>query len=478
MKDQLDVKNQHFLQNLFQPQSIAVVGASASRGSGHDFIRHLQGFGFAGPIYAIHPEGKAVRGVPCYPTISSVPQDIDYVIFAVPAHTVPEIMAECVTKNVKLAHLFTARLSETGVSELVDLEQRIVQVARSGGIRILGSNGMGLYDPGHGMSFKANFPKESGNVAFLSQSGGNTGEFVYRAGLRGIRFSKVISYGNACDLNEKDYLEYFLGDADTEIITVYLEGIRSAGTEFVQILKEVAAKKPVVILKGGLTPDGAKSTYSHTGSLAGNPEVWRALLHQSGVIQVESLEELEDMVVGLTMLRGLSGSRVGMYAGGGGGMVAAADIFHRYGISLPDLSQENMDELKELIPATWMMMRNPVDVSAMGSPKAGVRLREMLFENANYDLVINDMGIDWGLDEERGLESAYENVRRLLELQASTERSLAIILRSSDAGEPWRQLAVNAIRKHFADRGIATYATLGRAAWTINKLTNYHDPRS
>ena len=134
-------------------------------------------------------------------------------------------------------------------------------------------------------------------------------------------------------------------------------------------------------MKGGLTPDGAKSTYSHTGSLAGNPEVWRALLHQSGVIQVESLEELEDMVVGLTMLRGLSGSRVGMYAGGGGGMVAAADIFHRYGISLPDLSQENMDELKELIPATWMMMRNPVDVSAMGSPKAGVRLREMLFEN-------------------------------------------------------------------------------------------------
>lgn len=478
MEEQFDVTNPHFLENLFQPKSVAVVGASSTRGSGHDFIRHLQGFGFPGPIYAIHPEGKAVRGVPGYSNIASVPGDIDYVIFAVPAHTVPDIMEECVKKNVKLAHLFTARLSETGVPELADLEERIVKIARSGGIRILGSNGMGLYDPDHGMSFKANFPKESGNVAFLSQSGGNTGEFVYRAGLRGIRFSKVISYGNACDLNEKDYLEYFLEDPNTEIVTVYLEGIRSSGTEFIHILREVASMKPVVVLKGGLTPDGAKSTYSHTGSLAGNPEVWRALLHQAGAIQVETLEEMEDMVVGLTMLKGLSGTRVGMYAGGGGGMVAAADTFYRYGISLPDLSKDNIDELKALIPGTWMMMRNPVDVSAMGSQRAGVRLREMLFENSDYDLVISDMGIDWAFDEERGVGGVYENVRRLLDLQSSTQRPLAVIIRSSDADEPWRQLAVNRIRQQFADTRIATYATLSRAAWTISRLMSYKDPRS
>ena len=478
MEEQFDVTNPHFLENLFQPKSVAVVGASSTRGSGHDFIRHLQGFGFPGPIYAIHPEGKAVRGVPGYSNIASVPGDIDYVIFAVPAHTVPDIMEECVKKNVKLAHLFTARLSETGVPELADLEERIVKIARSGGIRILGSNGMGLYDPDHGMSFKANFPKESGNVAFLSQSGGNTGEFVYRAGLRGIRFSKVISYGNACDLNEKDYLEYFLEDPNTEIVTVYLEGIRSSGTEFIHILREVASRKPVVVLKGGLTPDGAKSTYSHTGSLAGNPEVWRALLHQAGAIQVETLEEMEDMVVGLTMLKGLSGTRVGMYAGGGGGMVAAADTFYRYGISLPDLSKDNIDELKALIPGTWMMMRNPVDVSAMGSQRAGVRLREMLFENSDYDLVISDMGIDWAFDEERGVGGVYENVRRLLDLQSSTQRPLAVIIRSSDADEPWRQLAVNRIRQQFADTRIATYATLSRAAWTISRLMSYKDPRS
>ena len=473
MVEQLDARSPHFLESLFRPKSVAVVGASASGNSGHDFIRHLQGFGFPGTIYAIHPDSKAVRGVPCYPNLTAVPDDIDYVIFAVPAQTVPDIMHECVKKNVKLAHLFTARLSETGVPELINLEQRIVEIARAGGIRILGSNGMGLYDPAHGMSFKANFPKEPGKVAFLSQSGGNTGEFVYRAGLRGVRFSKVISYGNACDLNEKDYLEYFLEDPATEIITAYLEGIRSSGQDFIATLKKVASRKPVVILKGGLTPAGARSTYSHTGSLAGNPEVWEALLHQMGVIQVETLEEMEDMVVGLTMLKGLSGTRVGMYAGGGGGMVAAADTFHRYGISLPDLSQDNVNELKELIPGTWMMMRNPVDVSAMGSIRAGIRLREMLFENASYDLVINDMGVDWAFDEERGVAAVFENVGRLIDLQSSTGRLLAVIIRSADADEPWRQGAVNGIRQRFAERKIATFGTLGRVAWTVSKLRAY-----
>ena len=168
MGQKLDAKNPHFLESLFRPRSVAVVGASANRNSGHDFIRHLQGFGFPGRIYAIHPDGKAVRGVPCYPSLTSIPEDIDYVIFAVPAHTVPDIMYECVEKNVKLAHLFTARLSETGVPELIALEEQIVQIARAGGIRILGSNGMGLYDPAHGRSFKANLPKEPGKVAFLS----------------------------------------------------------------------------------------------------------------------------------------------------------------------------------------------------------------------------------------------------------------------------------------------------------------------
>jgi acetyltransferase len=474
MIEQLDAKPPHFLENLFQPRSIAVVGAAASRNSGYDFIRHLQSFGFPGTVYAIHPDGKAVRGVPCYPNLTSVPGDIDYVIFAVPAHTVPDIMHECVEKHVKLAHLFTARLSETGVPELIKLERRIVEIASAGGIRILGSNGMGLYDPAHGMSFKANFPKEPGNVAFLSQSGGNTGEFVYRAGLRGIRFSKVISYGNACDLNEKDYLEYFLEDPATDIITAYLEGIRSLGQDFIATLKRVASRKPVVILKGGLTPAGARSTYSHTASLAGNPEIWKSLLHQTGVIQVETLEEMEDMVVGLAMLKGLSGSRVGMYAGGGGGMVAAADTFYRYGISLPDLSQGNIDELKELIPSTWMMMRNPVDVSAMGSIRAGIRLREMLFENANYDLVINDMSVDWAFDEERGVGAVYESIERLIDLQSSSGRLLAVIIRSADADEPWRQGAVNGVRQRFAERGIATFGTLGRAAWTVSKLRAYH----
>ena len=466
----------HPLEPLFHPRTIAVVGASPEGNAGFDFVRKIQAFGFKGRIYPVNPKASPVLGLPAYAGISAIPDEVDYVIFAVPASAAPEIMEECVAKGVKLAHLFTARLSETGVPELAALERRIVEIARRGGIRILGSNGMGLYYPKEGISFRANYPKEPGDVAFISQSGGNAWEFVYRAALRGLRFSKVISYGNACDLNAADYLDYLAQDPETTIITAYIEGVHE-GRRFVEALKRAAQAKPVIIFKGGRTGAGTRATASHTASLAGDHLVWEGLLRQAGALQAESLEEMEDLATALRFFPRPTGRSVAVFGGGGGGSVAAADACEEAGFSLSHLPGDIVEELKQLIPATWMMMSNPIDGSAIGSPQATVRLQEMVFYHRAYDFIIVDLGVDSGLEEEPGQERFHRTTGAILDLRQQTGRPTAVIVRSADAKEEWRRQAVHRERERLVQGGLPVFPTLGRATRALDRVMRYWEER-
>ena len=466
----------HPLEPLFHPRTIAVVGASPEGNAGYEFVRKIQAYGFKGRIYPVNPKGEPVLGLPGYPSISAIPDEVDFVIFASPAATVPAAMEECAAKGVKLAHLFTARLSETGVPELAALERRIVEIARRGGVRILGSNGMGLYYPKEGISFRANYPKEPGDVAFLSQSGGNAWEFVYRAALRGLRFSKVISYGNACDLNEADYLEYLAEDPETRVITAYIEGVRS-GRRFVEALKRAAQAKPVVILKGGRTGAGARATASHTASLAGDHQVWEGLLRQAGALGAESLEELQDLAVALRFFPKPRGRRVAALGGGGGGSVAAADACDEAGFVLPRLPRDIVEELKQLIPATWMMISNPIDNSAIGNPRATSRLQELAFRHEAFDFVLLELGVDAAYEDDRGVERTHQTVGRLIELQRETGRPTAFIVRSGDAGEEWRRNAVNRDREMLVQAGLPVFPDMRRATRALGRVLRYWEER-
>ncbi len=466
----------HPLEPLLHPRSIAVVGASPDGNAGLEFVRKIQAYGFKGRLYPVNPKGAPVLGLPGYPSIAAIPDEVDFVIFASPAATVPAFMEECVAKGVKLVHLFTARLSETGVAELAALERRIVEVARRGGIRILGSNGMGLYYPKEGISFRANYPKEPGDVAFISQSGGNAWEFVYRAALRGIRFSKVISYGNACDLNEADYLEYFAQDPETRVITAYIEGVRG-GRRFVEALKLAARAKPVVILKGGRTRTGARATASHTASLAGDERVWDGLLRQAGVLGAESLEDLQDLAVALRFFPRPKGWRAAVMGGGGGGSVAAADACDEAGFTIPRLPADVVEELKRLIPATWMMMSNPIDNSAIGNPQATVRLQEVAFRHEAFDLCLVEVGVDSALEEEVGAERFLRSVNTLIELQRETKRPAAVVLRSADAREEWRSQAVNRARERLVQAGLPVFPDMRRATRALGRVLRYWEER-
>lgn len=257
---------------LFHPNSIAVVGVSTDTtrlASGQVFLRALIDAGFKGKIYAVSRERGEIFGFKIHPGINNIPDRVDYVISAIPAQDTPQLIIDCADKGVKAIHMFTAGFSEIADEEGEQLQSQIATMARQRGIPIIGPNCMGLYCPKTGLAFHPDMPKESGPIGFISQSGGNAILAVREAGSRGVYFSKVISYGNACDLNESDFLEYLTHDPETRIIAAYIEGVKD-GARFIEALKQATKVKPVIVYKGGITESGTRAVASHTGVIAGS----------------------------------------------------------------------------------------------------------------------------------------------------------------------------------------------------------------
>ncbi|MFQ5826522.1 MAG: CoA-binding protein, partial [Dehalococcoidia bacterium] len=347
---------------MFYPRSVAVAGASSrpEMTPGKRFVQALLESDYGGGVYPLNSTGGEVLGLRAYTSILDVPEPVDHVICSIPAPRTPQLMRECVAKGVKVVHLFTAGFSETGTEEGRRLEAEIVSLARQGGIRIVGPNGMGLLCPDSGLSFFTTVLARGGPVAFLSQSGGNAQEVIQAGGSRGLGFSKVISYGNAADLNEADFLGYLARDTASEIIAAYIEGVRD-GQRFAQALAEASETKPVIVLKGGRTTAGTRAANSHTGSLAGNSAIWHALCRQTGTMEVQSLDELVDLLVAFMYLSLPQGRRVGVVGMGGGRSVLSSDECESAGLIVPQFSMEVRQSLSEIIPEAGTSVRNPID---------------------------------------------------------------------------------------------------------------------
>ena len=332
----------HPLDFLFHPRSVAVVGISRKRrewNAGKMFLDIYRRSGFSGAVYPVSRSGGEIKGLKCYPSLADVPGPVDYVISSIPATGVLQLMDDAAAKGVRCIHFFTAGFRETGEEDRVELESQVLEKARRAGIRLIGPNCMGLYCPSSGLSFHHGFPREPGPVAFISQSGLNAEDAVNQGALYGVRFSKVISYGNAADLDESDFFDYCTADPETEIIPSYIEGVKDGG-RFVRALKAASAAKPTIILKGGLTSAGSRAARSHTGSLAGSPQVWDALCRQCGALSVDSLDELIDMAITFRFLKRPAGRGLAVIVIGGGASVLAADDAEKLGLSMPPLSEE------------------------------------------------------------------------------------------------------------------------------------------
>ncbi len=351
---------------LFHPKNIAVVGASPKSdplmmNQGNNYIKGSIEQNFSGKIFPVHPKAKAILGYQAFPRVRDIPDPVDLVIFTVPAEASIEVMKDCVDKGVKFVHLYTAGFGESGREAFVKIEKELIDLARKNGIRIVGPNCMGIYCPEGGLAFQPFFPATPGPVGFFSQSGQMAGMFVMNAAAQGLRFSKVVSFGNARDLKAHDFLNYLGQDEKTKVIGSYLEGLED-GRAFIEAAQKVTKEKPLVIFKGGMTEGGSRAAMSHTAAIAGSSRIWQALCRQTGIISVTSLDELVFTLSGLQRLPLPKGKNVVILGGAGGGSVTMTDQAEADGLKVPQLSDRTIRQLESIVPPQGTSVKNPLDV--------------------------------------------------------------------------------------------------------------------
>lgn len=354
------------LDALFNPKSLAIVGLPRGRKMGKLFLVGLLDQGFAGKIYPVNPDAGEIDGLKAYPSVSEIPDQVDLAIILVPHTSALEVVKDCAAKGLKGAVIFTAGYKETGTAEGRALEDELTRIARSSGMRILGPNCMGLYCPKSGLSFFPELARKPGPVGFVSHSGSLANILGRIAPKKGIRFSKVASLGNECDLNSADLIAYLGNDADTQVIGAYLEGIKD-GEYLFEALKSASRQKPVILWKVGLTPEGSRAAMSHTGALTGAREIWKAVVRQTGAVPVVGFEPLVDLLMGFSMLPRQLGDRIAILSGPGGLAVSAAEACATGGLRLAKLSPQTVERLSEFVAPTGTSLANPVDVGLTGA---------------------------------------------------------------------------------------------------------------
>jgi len=471
------------LETAFHPRSIAVVGASGNLSSmGHRFVLHLVNYGYRGRIYPVTPHWSEVLGFKAYAALKDIPGPVDYVICCLPASKVPALLTECPQKGVKVVHLFTARFSETGREDAAKLEIELLRQAREVDIRLLGPNCIGIYYPKEGISFGYDFPTEPGKVGMVLQSGGAATEFVHYASLRGIRFSKVISYGNALDLNEADFLEYLCQDHETEIIASYIEGIKD-GRRFLSALSRAALSKPVIILKAGRGSAGARAAASHTAALAGSLRTWETAIRQAGAIQARTLEEMMDLVVSFYFLPPILGTRVGIAGGGGGTSVLSADQWEEAGFSVVPLPPQIEEEIKKTLPELWWgWIGNPVDVSIfpaeLFATNPGGNILGMMAQSPHFDLLIANITVGGPFSPTEFAAIVKREVEDIIDIKRKGTKPLAVVLNGGTLDIKdfddlrWRCLAEQ--KANLIAAKIPVYSSAGQAANALIRLVNYY----
>ena len=372
------------LDYLFNPRSVAVIGASNRLGKwGFIILARLLASRSRKAIYAVNNRENEVLGLKAYRNVTDVPGPVDLAVITVPFRGILEVMHDCVRKGVKVAIIISSGFAEIG-GEGARLEQEVVEIARRGGMRVVGPNCLGHIDTHSNVRTVAFLPgMKKGDVALISQSGNSSQSVTNYGGQMGIGFSKFVSTGNEADLHFEDYIEYLGDDDRTKVILGYVEGFRE-GRRFFELAKEITRKKPIVILKGGRTDVGIRAAQSHTAALAGSEEVFDAAFKQCGVIRVDELSELVDVAVALLGQPLPRGRRVGILAMGGGMAVMTADAARRAGLEVPPLTPATMKKLDLLMSVRWSR-GNPVDP---GGDLVSYHALWPMLEDRNIDSII------------------------------------------------------------------------------------------
>ena len=377
-------------QNIFlSPHSIAVIGASEKPGVGRAIFSNIIN-GYKGKVYPVTPSSTTVFGIKAHKSVVDIPENVDLAVVATPNRSVPTVMEELGKKNVKGTIIVSAGFKEVD-EQGARLEKEVGAIGRKYGTRIIGPNCLGIMSLSEHNMMNATFLKitpKHGNIALISQSGAICAATVEDAMAQGIGFSKVISMGNKVDMDENDVLELLAEDEETRVIVMYLEDIHD-GRRFMKIAKKITKKnkKPIVVQKAGRTPEGAKAAMSHTGALMGADEIYDALFTQSGVIRVDTMQQLFELSTAFSKQPlPVSSSGVAIVSNAGGPAIISTDACSRFGLRMADISSSR-EKISKIIPPHGSS-RNPVDIVGDADFKRFENVLTELLSNSNVGSVV------------------------------------------------------------------------------------------
>jgi acyl-CoA synthetase (NDP forming) len=454
------------IRGIIHARSLAIVGASDKPGKFGTLLTASQlAMGFDGPVYLVNPGGGEILGRKVYPDLGSLPEAPELVSIAVPAHRSMPILRECAGLGVKGVVMVASGFREAG-EDGRRLEQEAIRTARRGGFRIIGPNCFGIYNPRTRLTLTPghDFSTVSGDIAFISQSGGYSAHVARLGKSLDLSFRAVISYGNGSDLDERHFLRYFGQDNGTGIVAGYLEGTRD-GRGFLEALTDAAERKPVVLWKVGRGEASQRVVSSHTGSMAGAHPIWNAALSRRGVIQVSGVDELGDVLVALKHLGPDPGRRV-MFVGGGGGLGAfAADLVEEEGLELPPLKGSTGDALREILKGAGAVVGNPLDI---GTPIIPFPLFEAVLReaaaHASADVLLLDLAVNFAMLL-GGTEGMVRVAEILARVRSESGRAMAVVLysRACDPDDLEPERAIRRMRSILLKGSVAVFPSMPRA---------------
>ncbi|WP_042687714.1 3-hydroxypropionate--CoA ligase [Candidatus Nitrosotenuis chungbukensis] len=442
--------NDSFMEKFFTPQSVALVGASATPGKvGNSVLDSLAKHDYKGKVYPINPKAEEILGIKCYPSVDAIPEPVDLVVVCVDLSVTPPVLEACAKKGIHNVVIVSGGGKELG-GERADYEAQIKELSEKHKIRIIGPNCIGMFNAANRLdcAFQGQermVRAKLGPVALLSQSGTMGISFLETADSFGL--SKMVSYGNRSDVDEADMIWYLAGDDQTKVIALYVEGFGD-GRKFIETAKRVMKekKKPIVIWKSGRTEAGAKQAASHTGSLGGSNAIIMGAFKQAGIISVDSYQELAAVTKALAWQPAAKGNRAAMCSNGAGPMIGGIDHFERLGLDLAKVTPKTLQEMKAHFPPTYVIGKgNPADVTGGANAEDYRYTIQKFMEDPNVDIVM-----PWFVFQDDPLEETI--IQHLAEFSKQKKKPLLV----GGNGGPYTQK----ISKLIENEGVPVYDDL------------------
>lgn len=448
------------MKNFFQAKRVAIIGASKEEGKvGNVIFQNFLGLPFKGEVFAVNPNAAEVMGYSTYKNVRDIPGKVELAVIAVPAKFVVKAVEDCGKKKIRNVIIITAGFKEVGNNKLDNLLEKTLAKYK---IKCIGPNCLGVYST-YGIDtlflpkVRLKRPKP-GKISFVSQSGASGSAILDLAAEEGYGFSKFISYGNAMNIDETDLIEYLAEDKDTQVICLYVEGIVN-GKRFMETCKKISRKKPIIAIKGGTSKKGSEATMSHTGSLAGQAEIYYGAFKQAGIITANNLEEMFDYLKIFEKIKiKPKGNRIQVITNGGGYGILSTDAIEQFGLEMAEPSKTTIHFLKKKMPAI-AIIKNPTDLLGDADTQRYKDTINAYLKDKNVDIILATILPQTPLIGQQSIVDALE------ELNKNTKKPIITITTGSEYATE--------LRKKIEEKGIPCFEFPHNAARAIKKLISF-----